>query len=119
MSRIAIAGCIYALAAPEDGALDAKLVDQIAGYDPRLLYLGRMLADRNPPTTTGWEPCSKSFEFAFSHAPRTRGWLLGIAKHDTQFDPLRQRSDFQDLTPTPSVRGNQFRRRGFRLATCT
>ena len=34
-----------ALAAAEDGALDAKLVDQMAGYDAGLLYLGRMLAD--------------------------------------------------------------------------
>ena len=33
----------------------------------------------------------------FSRAPRARGWLLGVAKHDTQLDPLRQRSDFQDL----------------------
>ena len=39
----------------------------------------------------------EALEFAFSHAPRSRGWLLAIAKHDTQLDPLRQRSDFQDL----------------------
>jgi adenylate cyclase len=43
------------------------------------------------------DQAQESLEFAFSHAPRTRGWLLGIAKHDTQLDPLRQRSDFQDL----------------------
>jgi adenylate cyclase len=43
------------------------------------------------------DQAQESLEFAFSHAPRIRGWLLGIAKHDTQLDPLRQRSDFQDL----------------------
>ena len=36
-------------------------------------------------------------EFAFSHAPRARAWLLGIAKHDTQMNPLRGRADFQSL----------------------
>ena len=36
-------------------------------------------------------------EFAFSHAPRARGWLLGIAKHDTQLNSLRGRPDFQNL----------------------
>ena len=36
-------------------------------------------------------------EFAFSHAPRARGWLLGIAKHDKQLDPLRALPAFQNL----------------------
>ena len=36
-------------------------------------------------------------EFAFCHAPRARAWLLGIAKHDTQLYPLRERADFQGL----------------------
>jgi hypothetical protein len=36
-------------------------------------------------------------EFAFCHAPRARAWLLGIAKHDTQMNPLRGRADFQSL----------------------
>jgi adenylate cyclase len=36
-------------------------------------------------------------EFAFSHAPRARGWLLGIARHDTQLNSLRGRPDFQNL----------------------
>jgi adenylate cyclase len=36
-------------------------------------------------------------EFAFSHAPRARGWLLGIAKYDKQLDPLRALPDFQNL----------------------
>ena len=36
-------------------------------------------------------------EFAFCHAPRARAWLLGIAKHDTQMNPLRGRADFQNL----------------------
>ena len=43
------------------------------------------------------DEAQQCLEFAFSRAPRARGWLLGIAKHDTQLDPLRQRSDFQDL----------------------
>jgi adenylate cyclase len=43
------------------------------------------------------DQAQESLEFAFSHAPRIRGWLLGIAKHDTQLDPLRQRPDFQNL----------------------
>jgi adenylate cyclase len=43
------------------------------------------------------DQAQESLEFAFSHAPRSHGWLLGIAKHDTQLDPLRQRSDFQGL----------------------
>jgi len=36
-------------------------------------------------------------EFAFSHAPRARAWLLGIAKHDTQLNPLRGRAEFESL----------------------
>lgn len=36
-------------------------------------------------------------ESAFTRTPRARGWLLGIAEHDRQLDPLRERPDFQDL----------------------
>jgi len=36
-------------------------------------------------------------EFAFSHMPRARRWLLGIAKHDPQLDPLRGRPEFEHL----------------------
>ncbi len=43
------------------------------------------------------ESAQECLEFAFSHAPRARAWLLGIAKHDTQLDPLRGRPDFQGL----------------------
>jgi adenylate cyclase len=36
-------------------------------------------------------------ELAFRQTPRARGWLYGIAQNDTQMDPLRGRTDFQDL----------------------
>ena len=80
---------------PEDGALDAKLGIRWPDTIPLAVFgpdARRRIRQRLPAGA-----CSKSLEFAFSHAPRSRGWLLGIAKHDTQLDPLRQRSDFQDL----------------------
>jgi adenylate cyclase len=36
-------------------------------------------------------------EYIFWHLPRSRGWLLGIMSHDTQFESLRGRRDFQDF----------------------
>jgi predicted Zn-dependent protease len=34
-------------------------------------------------------------EYIHSESPRARGWLLGIMSHDTQFDSLRGRPDFE------------------------
>jgi adenylate cyclase len=39
----------------------------------------------------------KCLDYAFSHMPKARGWLLASAKHDAQLDSLRNRPDFQDL----------------------
>jgi adenylate cyclase len=41
------------------------------------------------------EAALECLEHIFSHMPRVRGWLLGIMNHDTQFESLRGRSDFQ------------------------
>jgi adenylate cyclase len=43
------------------------------------------------------EAALECLEYMFAHMPRSRGWLLGIMSHDTQFDSLRGRQDFQDF----------------------
>jgi adenylate cyclase len=43
------------------------------------------------------DAAQECLEFAFSWTPRARRWLSGIARHDTQLDPLRSRPDFQNL----------------------
>src|SRR5215472_8887118 len=37
----------------------------------------------------------EALEYIYSRVPRARQWLLGMVKHDTQFNSLRDRSDFQ------------------------
>ena len=39
----------------------------------------------------------EDLEYIYSRMPRARQWLLGIIKHDTTFNSLRDRSDFQAL----------------------
>jgi TolB-like protein/DNA-binding SARP family transcriptional activator len=44
------------------------------------------------------ERAMECLDYIFAHVPRARRWLLRAIAHDTQFDMLRPRSDFQDLT---------------------
>jgi hypothetical protein len=41
------------------------------------------------------EAALESLEHIYLHTPRARSWLFGITSHDTQFDSLRSRLDFQ------------------------
>jgi adenylate cyclase len=42
-----------------------------------------------------FEAALQCLEYIASQTPRVRSWLLGIVNHDTQFDSLRARPDFQ------------------------
>ena len=39
----------------------------------------------------------EGLEYIYSRMPRARQWLLGMVKHDSTFNSLRDRSDFQAL----------------------
>jgi adenylate cyclase len=43
------------------------------------------------------DAAQECLEFVFSHMPRARRWLSGIATHDAQLNSLRGRPEFQRL----------------------
>jgi adenylate cyclase len=47
--------------------------------------------------TGRFDAAIERLEHVFSHTPRVRSWLLGIAKHDVQLDSLRDRPEFQNF----------------------